>query len=110
MKLKHVDGMEVDTDKLKDIDALLLEKAEELRQIASKANRVCYIAIDGNGDGGLTNFWNLKSKDKPNSEDYYESINSLFRIMHRFVDASTRGTCGIYPNSMIDKSKLPPSE
>ena len=41
MIIKHIDGSEVDTDKLPDIDAQIFEKIEELRVLCETSNRIC---------------------------------------------------------------------
>jgi len=63
-----------DTDKLEDMDAMLLEKAQEIRLISKQANRQLFLLVECIRNVGV--FWNLKG----------ETTNEEMKNLHKFLD------------------------
>lgn len=105
MIIEHVpigDGKEnTDTDKLPDIQALILEKAEELRLLCTNSSRQCVIIVDAvgyNDKGKATHFWNLKTNDKDDFTDpiiYAKAFANLFTMINIFVSTMSNGSYGV---------------
>ena len=106
MIIKHTDGVEVDTEKLPDIDALILERAEELRKLCESANRIFLLQIDTRGNQRLTSFWNLKSGPDIHDAMASESFSKIAKGIHNYFMNSTNGNLGLYPTHAVDSSKL----
>jgi hypothetical protein len=69
MIIKHTnvsDEKITDTDRLSDVEAMILEKAEELRKLCFDTSRQAIIIVDAKGreNGGGYQFWNLKLKSE----------------------------------------------
>ena len=47
MKIEYLDGKIVDTDKLPDSDAMILEKSEELWQLCVNRGRQMFLTVNG---------------------------------------------------------------
>lgn len=99
MKIKH-SGIstisETDTDKLPDVDALIIEKSEELRLLCTTAKRQCLILVDANGkeDGSAHSFWNIQLKTgepKTNAIDFARSANNMLTMINSYVYTFTNG-------------------
>jgi hypothetical protein len=106
MIIKHIDGTEVDTDKLPDIDAQIIEKTEELRRLCESSNRIFLLHIDTRGNKKLTSFWNLKNGSNPNPEMMNESFRCLANHTHKYFMMTTSDSLGVYPTSAIDPDYL----
>ena len=106
MIIKHIDGTEVDTDKLPDIDAQILEKTEELRRLCESANRIFLLQIDTKGKQQLTSFWNLKSDSNTNDEMASKSFAKLAKAAHSYFMMCSSGTIGLFPTDAVDMDKL----
>lgn len=106
MIIKHITGTEIDTDKLPDIDAQILEKTEELRQLCSSANRLLLLQVDVKGTNKMTSFWNLKTDADPNNEKTNNSFMTLVYSMHMFFLEFTGNRLGVYPTHAVDFDKL----
>lgn len=105
MIIEHVPGLsykeKTDTDKLPDVDAMILEKSEELRQLCCDAKRQCVILVDAKGleNGSATHFWNMRIKDDsdPNDKDYVSKIyNNILTMVNTFVITFSRGDLEIH--------------
>jgi hypothetical protein len=106
MIIKHIDGSEVDTDKLSDIDAQILEKTEELRKLCVSANRIFLLQIPIKENQKLTSFWNLKSDLNVNSVMITISIQKLANATHSYFMMCSNGDIGVYPTHAVDVNKL----
>jgi hypothetical protein len=103
MKLNHVPFSAVpvtDTDTLPDVEAMILEKSEELRQMCANAKRQVLIVVDAKGaeKGGGTFFWSLiMSKGNPltQKEDYVRAIETLMTSVNCAVQGITEQQLGI---------------
>ena len=112
MIIKHVaDAVspETNTDKLPDVEAMILEKAEELRKLCFDTNRQCAIVVDAKGseEGNGFQFWNMKMKSKEmaevkdgekiknDSEEINRAYTNLLSMVHQFVTTLTQGQIGV---------------
>ena len=105
MKITHIDGKVVDTDKLPDVDAAILEKVEELRTLCQTANRLLYLVIDTNGSQKMTTFWNFKSDEDTSQEKMNFGFGQTMRATHSFIQHVTNDNLGIYPTEALDEEK-----
>lgn len=100
MIIKHLpssDDGSTDTDKLPDIDALIIEKAEELRKLCFNAKRQCLIIADAKGleNGACFSFFNLQMKEGDmikNIEDHQRFATNLIKMIDCFLSDLTKGT------------------
>ena len=106
MIIKHVDGTEVDTDKLPDIDAQILEKTEELRKLCESANRIFLLQIDTKGGQRLATFWNYKSGNEVNEEMAMISFAKIVNATHNYFMMCSNRNIGVYPTHAVDIDKL----
>ena len=106
MIIKHIDGSEVDTDKLSDIDAQILEKTEELRKLCESANRIFLLQIDTKGNQRLTSFWNYKSTPEINKEMLSMAFAKIANATHSYFMMCSNGDIGVYPTHAVDVNKL----
>lgn len=102
MKLNHVPFSEVtetDTDKLADVDALIMEKAEELRSLCFSAKRQCFISVDACGmeNGSSFAFWNLvmKTEDATTETGFVKALNNLLNSLNGSIFKLTNGKVGL---------------
>jgi hypothetical protein len=109
MIIEHIPGSikdKTDTDKLPDVEAMILEKSEELRQLCYNAKRQCVILVDAKGceNGNTTQFWNVRMKDDlgVNDKDYLSKVYSnLFTMINIFVMAVSHGDLEIHRKEKI---------
>lgn len=47
MKIEQRNGIVIDTDKIADVDAMILEKSEDLYQLCSKYKRQMFLVVNG---------------------------------------------------------------
>ena len=98
MKITHVTGDVVDTDKMNDIDAAISEKIEELRILCNNANRVFLSFVDVNRKNPkqpLVSFWNIKTAENPTDEQINDAYNSILHSIHSYLQISSGGRLGI---------------
>lgn len=116
MIIKHVPNAEIpetDTDKLSDIEAMILEKSEELRQLCFDAQRQMVIVVDAKGleNGTGMKFWNMKMKNMAgddlqqmeNNEDKNKAIFNLFRMLHGFTMGISQNAVGVADLNAMNK-------
>lgn len=107
MKITHITGDVVDTDKLNDIDAAILEKTEELRTFCTTANRpfLCFVDCKKPNET-LTTFWNFKTDTNPSQEQINLAYEKIFKSINSYLHFVTDGRLGIMrlPNSPDDES------
>jgi len=109
MIIEHIPGSckeKTDTDKLPDVEAMILEKSEELRQLCLDVKRQCVIIVDakGNENGNAMHFWNMKMKDETdwNDKEYVSKIYSnLLTMVNIFVGAISQGDLEIHRKEKI---------
>ena len=105
MIIEHIPGPDgkapkTDTDKLTDTEAMILEKAEELRLLCFSVNRQCVILVDAKGaeNGNSMHFWNMKTKDHQNftDEETLKKVQiNLLTMVHGFLMNISGGTIGL---------------
>jgi hypothetical protein len=95
MKITHTDGKVTETDKLPDVDAMILEKSEEFRNLCLDTKRQFVLLVDykGGENGKSLSFWNLKMKDTDteNPESMNKAYNNFFDIINNFISGFTKG-------------------
>ena len=65
MKIKHISGEEVDTDKLPDMEAMVIEKVEEFRLFCLDNKIPFLLFVDPKGTakvGDFLSFWNYSNR------------------------------------------------
>jgi hypothetical protein len=65
MKIKHINGLEVDTDKLPDMEAMAIEKVEEFRLFCLDNKIPFLLFVDPKGAakiGDFLSFWNYSNR------------------------------------------------
>jgi len=65
MKIKHISGEEVDTDKLPDMEAMAIEKVEEFRLFCLENKIPFLLFVDPKGTakvGDFLSFWNYSNR------------------------------------------------
>ena len=105
MKLNHVDGEVTDTDKLPDIQALILEKAEELRVLCCNERIQLLLLVDikhpeiieDKKFACVSSFWNIKTKewDSNPEKEFPMAIDKFFIIVNKFIHTFSKGTLHI---------------
>lgn len=99
MIIKHVNNSETNTDKLDDISAIILEKAEELRKICDENCRPAIIIVDASYERGKHSFfWSSRvagAKPENNKEDAHKCYSKIMSLVNTFVKRFSQGTCSI---------------
>ena len=108
MIITHTDGVEVDTDKLPDIDAQILEKTEELRKLCESTNRLFLLHVDVRGNKQMTVFWNYKN-GPVNEETMKENFTVICGAAHTYFMRTTNNQLGLFPVHAVDVDKLKPN-
>lgn len=108
MIIKHTDGVEIDTDKLPDIDAQILEKTEELRKLCESTNRLLLLHVDVRGNKQMTVYWNFKN-GPVNDETMKENFSVISRTTHNYFMRVTNNQLGLFPVYAVDVDKLKPN-
>jgi hypothetical protein len=116
MIIKHVSeavAPQTDTDKLSDVEAMILEKTEELRQLCFNAKRQCIIVVDSKGreDGGGMHFWNMRMKDmddvsdqqrlEQSSQQTQKAAANLFSMLNQFAMTFSNGQLALAPVEQV---------
>ena len=109
MIIKHIDGSEVDTDKLPDIDAQIFEKIEELRVLCETSNRICLLLVDTKGQSKITTFWNLKSGPIVDDDTVQKSFARLAHAAHLYFMGCSQGNLGVFHTNAVDPDKFNPN-
>jgi hypothetical protein len=89
---------ETDTDKLPDVEAMILEKCEELRELCRNSRRDAIFLTDTKGwrNGNCHVFYNISVKDENNlHEEVDKGIINILNIMNTFVKTITSGKYAI---------------
>ena len=99
MIIKHVTGAVVDTDKLPDVNAEILEKSEQLRITCGNNKRKLIILVEATPHGdpkrvACTSFWNLTPLDN-SDEELSKSQFGILGEMDAFIRGFTNGDFGI---------------
>jgi len=75
MKITNADGSITDTDKMSDVDSMLVEKAEELRNICVTANRELFLTVECTKNNAT--FWNFRGA----------SMNEKLKTFQKWLDS-----------------------
>ncbi len=114
MIIEHVpnsDNKATDTDKLSDVEAMILEKAEELRKLCFDTSRQAIIVVDAKGkeNGGGYQFWNMKLKSpdlkevkdgelvKSDTAEKQRAFENILQMANQFTMSLTQGDVGVVP-------------
>ncbi len=110
MKITHADGVIVDTDKLCDVDALLLEESAKLHKLFAKYNRQLLLLGEMKGSDEFnmnksgTSFFHIMDPNvtvTPEVRD--EKYNKYISRIHGFVQTISQGYLGIVRFSSTDQ-------
>lgn len=119
MIIEHVPQSEnkaTDTDKLSDVEAMILEKAEGLRKLCFDTSRQAIILVDAKGkeNGGGYQFWNMKLRSKElqdvkdgaqiksDTEDKQRAFENILQMANQFTMTLTHGDVGVVPVRTIN--------
>ena len=101
MKINHIDGEVTDTDKLSDIQALILEKSEELRvlccnekiQMLLLVDIKKSVMVDDKKFACVSSFWNIKTKEWDNNpeKEFPRAYQKFFYIVNEFIRSLSNG-------------------
>jgi hypothetical protein len=105
-----------DTNKLSDVEAMILEKAEELRKLCFDTSRQAIIVVDAKGEenGGGYQFWNMKLKSpdmkdvkdgeqiRNDTEDKNRAYENILQMANQFTMALTGGQVGVVPVKTVN--------
>lgn len=111
MKIEHVNGCEVDTDILPDVDAMLMEESKKLHETFAKYNRqLCLIGeMKGSNDSTKCGcvFFHI-GHPKMEKEESAINYDKFMRSIHNFVFGFTNGAyiLGSNPNFEPPTSSL----
>jgi hypothetical protein len=88
MKIKHISGEEVDTDKLPDTEAMVIEKVEEFRIFCTENKIPFLLFIDPKGAakiGDFLSFWNYSNRSIEYKEGDKIDMYSMFVCVDSYV-------------------------
>jgi hypothetical protein len=93
MKIKHISGEELDTDKLPDVEAMAIEKVEEFRQFCLDNKIPFTLFVNPKGDNNhYLAFWNFANRENGYSRETVESetkvkveVRPILRIISNFI-------------------------
>jgi hypothetical protein len=105
MIIEHVMNAGVtDTDKLSDVEAMIMEKSEELRKLCFDSHRQCLILVDPKGAqiGSVASFWNFRTTPEKTEDD--EQRNKDFQNLMSCINVFVlQVTGGMYNISLMRK-------
>lgn len=103
MKIETVDGTSFETDKMSDIQALILEKGKELHDLCSKSNRQCFIMLDADNrcDGHSYTFFNFNSlkHDIKTQQGHSSLLQTFIYSIDLFIQRLSGDNLSIQPKS-----------
>jgi hypothetical protein len=102
MEITHCDGTKVDTDKLGDVDALLMEESAKLHKLFAQYNRQLLLVGEMKGlendsaniTGSGTSFIHIAPLVST-QEVQITQFNKYISRIHSFIYAISRGSLGI---------------
>lgn len=99
MKIEHVNGEVTETDKLPDVEAMILEKVNELWLLCDKAERQLFLVVDQKGafDGRGMTFYSIRNKGKDvlNMEQNQKCLSNLLSMISSSVKFLTNNKYSI---------------
>jgi len=96
MKISHYDGSVSDTDKMNDVDALLVEKMKELHELHVKYGKQVVILSASGGKYGSCHF-HMIDEDKKHTEEAKNAFDSFMNRLDWFVLTFTGKRFSIAP-------------
>ena len=88
MKIKHVSGEEIDTDKLPDIEAMAIEKVEEFRLFCLENKIPFLLFVDPKGTakvGDFLSFWNYSNRSIEYKQEDPINMYPIFVCVDSYV-------------------------
>lgn len=98
MKIKHINGEEIDTDKLPDMEAMAIEKVEEFRIFCTENKVPFLLFIDPKGSAkaaDLVSFWNYSNRSKEYKVGDKIDILPMLACINSYVMHLTDGELGL---------------
>lgn len=96
MEITHTTGEKINTDTLPDVEAMIMEKSEELRKLCADNHRHLLLIVDAKGTKSrMTHFWSMKTKEEMTAKEYSESYNVFFDSINNFVKIFSRNTIAL---------------
>lgn len=104
MIIKHVTDAVTDTDKLSDVDSMILEKSEELRKLCYDTARPCVILVSTSEvkEGKLYQFFNfrrdassIEAQTSTETESGLKDFNRVLYMVNKFVTSITQDNCAV---------------
>jgi len=117
MKVEHVTGATVDTDRLPDVDALLMEESKKLHEQFAKYNRQLFLVgemkstVDKPASGGCS-FFHVGAKGiQDDKEKFKEAIGRYYGRIDGYIRAMSNHSLGIgrIPPPVVEPYSLPPT-
>ncbi len=102
MKIENIDKTITDTDELSDVDALLLEKGNELRELCYKYDRQLLCIVERQNTAPHLFFHMMRETARSDPKKWTEKVNSFFDKINGVVYNLSNGRLGL--------GHLPPSE
>ena len=108
MKLEHVNGKTVDTDKLPDVDAILMEASKELHALFAKYNRQLFLvgemkSMEDKSAACGCSFFHLGA---PGIEKDPEALQKAAGMYYGRIDGYIRGMS----NHALGIGRIPPPQ
>jgi hypothetical protein len=96
MKIEHINHTATDTDKLPDIDAQIIEMAEQLRDLCEKSKRPFVLTVSPAGNEKFYAFWNIQGMNNVNEKGI--DIGFMLGSINSLVMQLTQGGLCLKPN------------
>jgi hypothetical protein len=109
MEINHLNGESVDTDKLGDVDAILMEESYKLHTLFAKYNRQLFLIGEMNATKDTSSeegcaFFHVDNKVSDDISVVAKTFNKFVGRIDRFLRTFTRGQL------FISQNIVPPSE
>ena len=110
MKIEHTAGTSVDTDKLPDVDATLMEESQKLHALFAKYNRQMFLVGEMIAREGMTAtngcvFFHVAPETASKDPDAFsKAINTYYGRIDGYVRSMSNNTLGIgrIPPPVVD--------
>lgn len=109
MKIEHMDGSVTDTNKLPDLDAILLEESKKLHELFRSHNRQAFIAGDmktkKDGVAKECVFFHiaqpLPEGVEPDKEQMSKDLSAFYSRIDRLLRGMTNNQLGVFPVALM---------
>jgi folate-dependent tRNA-U54 methylase TrmFO/GidA len=100
MKIEHITGTSVETDKLPDVDALLMEESQKLHALFAKYNRQLFllgemIGMNGASAANGCMFHHIAATTADDDATRTKAFNMYFGRMDNYIRQMTNNQLGI---------------